>query len=79
MKGDPMSGNNLEPLYTESALWATALKAAVSTLEEQMTCGNPVIEVRAANAILRFNHKMKEKDLEERLAVLEKSIRPFRG
>jgi hypothetical protein len=45
---------------------------AVATLERNMTCGKPAIEVSAANSILDKALKFKElEDLAERMAALE--------
>jgi hypothetical protein len=50
-----------------------ALPLAVEALRAQLTCGNPVLEVRAANQILILNHKFIELDIEQRLRALERS------
>jgi hypothetical protein len=49
-----------------------ALPLAVETLRAQLTCGNPVLEVRAANQILTLNRKLIELDIKQRLDALER-------
>jgi hypothetical protein len=52
-----------------------ALPDALAALERLMVCGNPVVEVKAARSVLRFNQKIEEVRLATRVEALEYRIR----
>ena len=73
-----MVTNKSEPVGLAAVDWGGAMMAAANTLHEQLTCGDPVIEVQAAKAILKFNMTIEKRQLEARLESLERTISPAR-
>jgi hypothetical protein len=72
-----MKEDKSKPVGLAAVDWGGAMMAAANTLHEQLTCGNPLIEVRAASAILKFNNMIAERQLRQRLDALERNVTPF--